>query len=46
MNMNFQIKNLFNAQYRIMKNLPMPGREFRLSFEVKLNMKTNRRRVL
>lgn len=45
MNINFQIKNLFNAQYRIMKDLPMPGREFRLSFEVKLNKKTNRRRV-
>lgn len=45
MNVNFQIKNLFNAQYRIMKDLPMPGREFRLSFEVNLNKKTNRRRV-
>jgi outer membrane cobalamin receptor len=43
MNVNFQIKNLFNAQYRIMKNLPMPGREFRLSFEVKLDKRTNRR---
>ena len=45
LNVNFQVKNLFNAQYRIMKDLPMPGREFRLSFEVKLNKKTNRRRV-
>jgi outer membrane cobalamin receptor len=45
LNVNFQIKNLFNAQYRIMKNLPMPGREFRLSFEIKLNKKTNRRRM-
>lgn len=45
LNVNFQIKNLFNARYRIMKDLPMPGREFRLSFEIKLNKKTNRRRM-
>ncbi|MFO7841874.1 MAG: TonB-dependent receptor plug domain-containing protein, partial [Fidelibacterota bacterium] len=42
--LNMQIKNLFNADYRIMKNLPMPGREYRMSVEVKLNKKTNKRR--
>lgn len=43
--LNFQIKNLFNANYRVMKNLPMPGREFRLSVEVEFNKKTNKRSV-
>ncbi|MDD3095719.1 MAG: TonB-dependent receptor, partial [Candidatus Marinimicrobia bacterium] len=45
LNVNLQIKNLFNADYRVMKNLPMPGREFRMSLEVQLNQKTNKRRV-
>ncbi len=45
MNVNFQISNLFNAHYTVMKNLPMPGREYRISFEVKFNQKTNKRRV-
>jgi len=31
MNFSFQIKNIFNEDYRIIKNMPIPGREYRFS---------------
>ncbi len=33
----FQIKNIFNEQNDIIKNYPVPGREFRLSLEITYN---------
>jgi outer membrane receptor for ferrienterochelin and colicins len=33
----FQIKNIFNEQNDIIKNYPVPGREFRLSLELTYN---------
>ncbi|MCK4812936.1 MAG: TonB-dependent receptor [Candidatus Marinimicrobia bacterium] len=32
-----QIKNIFNTSYSIMKNLPMPGREYRMSLGLLFN---------
>lgn len=35
-NINFQIKNLLNAQYQTIKNRPMPGRNYLIGFVWKL----------
>lgn len=35
-NISFKIKNLFNYEYRVIKNMPVPGREYRLSLKIKL----------
>jgi len=31
---SFQVKNLYDASYRIVENMPIPGREFRLSLKI------------
>jgi outer membrane cobalamin receptor len=36
MDYSFQIKNIFNHEYRVMKNMPVPGREYRLSMKVSI----------
>lgn len=34
LNIHAQIKNVFNTEYRVIKNMPIPGREWRLSFGI------------
>lgn len=34
-NLSFKIKNVFDREYRMIKNMPVPGREFRVSLSVK-----------
>ncbi|NHZ84388.1 MAG: TonB-dependent receptor [Planctomycetia bacterium] len=36
MDYSFQIKNIFNNEYRVIKNMPVPGREYRLSMKVSI----------
>lgn len=33
---SFQIKNLFNEEYRVVKNMPVPGREYRFSVKISI----------
>lgn len=39
-----EIKNLFNANYQLLKDYPLPGREYRLFIETKLNRKIKDRK--
>ena len=36
-NINFQIKNLLDAQYQLVQSYPMPGRAFYLNFTILFN---------
>lgn len=36
MDYSFQIKNIFNHEYRVMKNMPVPGREYRFLVKVSI----------
>jgi len=35
-NISVQAKNIFDYEYRVIKNMPVPGREYRLSLDFKL----------
>jgi len=37
MNISLQIKNLFNEEFRVIKNMPMPGREYRCALKFSIN---------
>lgn len=34
-NISFQIKNILDHEYRVIKNMPVPGREYRMSLKIK-----------
>jgi outer membrane cobalamin receptor len=33
---SLQVKNIFDHEYRVIKNMPVPGREYRMSFKIQL----------
>jgi len=35
-NITLQVKNIFDNEYRVIKNMPVPGREYRMSLKIKI----------
>ncbi|MDO9549203.1 MAG: TonB-dependent receptor [Candidatus Marinimicrobia bacterium] len=36
MNYSFQVKNIFDHEYKVIKNMPVPGREYRFSVKISI----------